>query len=309
MFSHLWVDMMERLGLDPEVIECRWGTGADEDRMEEALRADTGHKIRAVCVVQNETTTGVYSDVARIRSVLDKLGHPALLMVDGVSSIGALEFDMDAWKVDVAVTGSQKALSIPTGLALVCASDKALGAMKTAKLKRCYYDFADMLKTNPSGSVPYTPSLPLLYGMRESVALLREEGRGNLVARHHRLAEGTRAAVRAWGLELLCKVPRWYSDALTVVEVPKHVDSNDVVRNAYAKYNLSIGVGLAKVNGKVFRIGHLGNMDEVSLLGALGGVEMAMRDAGYTDFTPGAGVGAAVAHFQGESRVLPGRAL
>ena len=262
-----------------------------------------------MAVVQNETTTGVYSDVKRIREVLDKLGHPALLMVDGVSSIGALEFKMDEWNVDVAVTGSQKALSIPTGLALVCASDKALEAMKTSKLKNCYYDFADMLKTNPSGSVPYTPSLPLLYGMRESVSLLKDEGREGVIARHHRLAEGTRAAVKAWGLDLLCKVPRWYSDALTVIEVPKEIDSNQIVKNAYAKYNLSIGVGLAKVNGKVFRIGHLGNMDEVSLLGALAGVEMSMRDAGYTSFTPGSGVGAAAAYFQSTSKVLQGRAL
>lgn len=223
-------------------------------------------------------------------------------MVDGVSSIGALDFKFDEWRVDVAVTGSQKALSIPTGLGLVCASEKALEAMKTSHLKNCYFDFTDMLKTNPQGSVPYTPSLPLLYGMRESVNLLREEGWDNVVARHKRLAEGCRAAVKAWGLDLLCKNPRWYSDALTVVEVPKDVDSNDIVKNAYAKYNLSIGLGLAKVNGKVFRIGHLGNMDEVMLLGALSGVEMAMMDAGVK-FTPGSGVGAAVEHFQKTSRV------
>lgn len=244
--------------------------------------------------------------LAARRQVLDELGHPALLLVDGVSSIGALEFKFDDWKVDVAVTGSQKALSIPTGLALVCASQKALAAMKTAKLPRVYYDFADMIKTNAVGSVPYTPSLPLLYGMRESCALLREEGMDRVVARHHRLAEGCRAAVRAWGLELLCKNPRWRSDSLTVIETPAGIDSGLVVRNAYARYNLSIGVGLSQVQGKVFRIGHLGNMDEVMLLGALAGVEMAMMDAGVR-VTPGSGVGAAVAHFQKTTSVIPTR--
>ncbi|GFR46530.1 hypothetical protein Agub_g8118 [Astrephomene gubernaculifera] len=274
LFSHLWIDMMQRLGLDVHIVDRPWGEGADENILEDILRKDTEKKIKAVCVVHNETTTGVTSDIAGCRQAMDAASHPALLLVDGVSSIGALEFKMDEWRVDVAVTGSQKALSLPTGLAFVAASPKALEAMKTAQLKRVYYDFADMLRTNPSGSVPYTPSLPLLYGLRESVRLLREEGgMGAVAARHHRLAEGVRRAVEGWGLQLLCKNPRWYSDSLTVIETPPGVDSNRVVALAYAKYDLSLGIGLAQVNGKVFRIGHLGNMNELMLARAavLGG--------------------------------------
>jgi alanine-glyoxylate transaminase/serine-glyoxylate transaminase/serine-pyruvate transaminase len=234
-FSHLWVDMMERLGLDVTVVDRPWGEGACEQTVEKVLSADKAHKYKAVCVVHNETTTGVTSDIAGVRAAMDAAGHPAMLMVDGVSSIGALDFRFDDWRVDVAVTGSQKALSLPTGLALVCASDKALEAGKTAKLPRVYYSFEDQLKTNPSGNVPYTPSLMLLHGLKESLALLREEGMANVTARHARLAEGTRAAVAGWGLQLLCKQPRWRSDSLTVIEVPQGVDSNLIVKNAYAR--------------------------------------------------------------------------
>lgn len=306
LFSHLWIDMMQRMGLEVEVVDRPWGEGADEAALSEILKKDTGKKIKAVCVVQNETTTGVTSDVKGVRDAMDGANHPALLLVDGVSSIGAVEFKMDEWKVDVAVTGSQKALSLPTGLAVVCASEKALAAGKTAQSKRCYYDFADQLKTNPSGNVPYTPSLPLLYGLRESIGMLKGEGLENVWARHHRLGEGVREAVKGWGLELLCKNPRWKSDTLSVIEVPSGIDSNKVVKAAYAKYDLSLGIGLAQVNGKVFRIGHLGNMNELMLVGALGGAEMAMRDAGM-DIKPGSGVGAAVAYWHKTSAVIPTR--
>lgn len=305
-FSHLWVDMMQRLGLDVHVVDRPWGEGAHEGELEEILRKDTEKKIKAVCVVHNETTTGVTSDIGGCRKAMDSASHPALLLVDGVSSIGALDFRFDDWQVDVAVTGSQKALSLPTGLALVCASDKALDSMKTAKSKRCYYDFKDMLATNPAGSVPYTPSLPLLYGLQESLNLLKAEGIDNVVARHHRLAEGTRKAVEGWGLQLLCKEPRWRSDSLTVIEVPKGVDSNLVVKNAYAKYNLSIGVGLSQVNGKVFRIGHLGNMDELMMCSAISGAEMAMIDAGI-NIKPGSGISRAIEYWQQTSKVIPTR--
>ncbi|KAI8466678.1 MAG: pyridoxal phosphate-dependent transferase [Monoraphidium minutum] len=305
-FSHLWVDMMERLGLEVEVYDRPWGEGACEKTVEEVLRKDTSHKIKAVCVVHNETTTGVTSDIGGVRAAMDASKHPALLMVDGVSSIGALEFKFDDWRVDVAVTGSQKALSLPTGLGLVCVSDKALEARKTAKLPRIYYSWDDQLKTNPSGNVPYTPSLMLLHGLKESLAMLREEGMANVTARHHRLAEGTRMAVEAWGLKLLCKHPRWRSDSLTVIEVPEGVDSNLIVKNAYSKYNLSIGVGLSKVNGKVFRIGHLGNMDELMMCSALSGAEMAMIDSGMK-IKPGSGVGAAIEYWQKTSKVIPTR--
>eukprot|EP00887_Chlorella_sp_A99_P004003 scaffold11.g4003.t1 len=297
LFSHLWIDMMQRLGLDVHVIEARWGDGAEEDRLAEVLKADTEKKIRAVCVVHNETTTGVTSDIPGVRATIDSFNHPALLMVDGVSSIGALPFKFDEWRVDVAVTGSQKALSLPTGLGLVCASQRALAAGASAQLRRVYFDFKDMLRTNPSGNVPYTPSLPLLYGLRASMSLLKSEGMENVWARHHRLAEGARAAVAGWSLKLLCRDPRWQSDSLTVVEV---------VDVAYAKYNLSLGIGLDRLKGKVFRIGHLGNMDEVMLAGALAGTEMALIDAGVP-VAPGSGVANAVDYWQRTSRVIPTR--
>jgi len=306
-FSHLWIDMMNRMGLDVEVIECEWGEGADEARLAAALKADTGKKIKAVAVVHNETTTGVTSDIARVREAMDGAAHPALLLVDGVSSIGALDFQFDKWGVDVAVTGSQKALSLPTGLALMAVSDKAIEAKKTATLKKCYYDWTDMFNTNPSGNVPYTPSIPLLYGLAESLALLRAEGgMAAFTARHHRLAEGTRKAVAAWGLKLLCKNPRWQSDSLTVIEAPAGIDSGKIVAEAYARYNLSIGVGLSKVAGKVFRIGHLGNMDEVMSASALAGTEMALLSAG-AKITPGSGVGAAIEYWAATSKVIPTR--
>jgi alanine-glyoxylate transaminase/serine-glyoxylate transaminase/serine-pyruvate transaminase len=237
---------------------------------------------------------------------MDAASHPALLLVDGVSSIGALPFRFDDWRVDVAVTGSQKALSMPTGLALVCASQKALAAGAGAKLPRVYYDFNDFLKHLPAGGTQYTPALMLLYGLKESVAMLREEGIDNVVARHARLGEGARRAAAAWGLPLLCKDARWNSNSLTVIQTPAGVDSNRIVKNAYAKYNLSIGVGLSQVNGKVFRIGHLGNMDELMLSGALAGVEMCLLDAGV-DVKPGAGVGAAISYWQKTAKVIPTR--
>lgn len=306
LFSHLWVDMMQRLGLDVEVIDCRWGDGADEARLAEILAKDTEKKVKAVAVVHNETTTGVTSDIPEVRKTLDAAGHPAMLLVDGVSSIGALDFQFDKWGVDVAVTGSQKALSLPTGLASVCVSKKAIEASKTATSRRVYFDFNDMLRTNPSGNVPYTPILQTLYGLRASLKMLREEGMENVVARHHRLAEGTRKAVQGWGLELLCKNPRWYSDSLSVVEVPEGIDSQRIVDIAYGKYNLSLGIGLDKVKGKVFRIGHLGNMDELMLCGALSGVEMTLKEAGVP-IQIGSGVSKAIEYFQQTSKPIPTR--
>lgn len=306
-FSHLWANMMQRLGLNVDVIECPWGEGADEERLEAAIKADKGKKIKAVCVVHNETTTGVTSDVAACRKILDAYDHPALLYVDGVSSIGALDFRFDEWRVDGAVTGSQKALSLPTGLAIVAMSDKALALQKSAKLNRVYYDFDDQLKTNPTGNTPYTPSLSLLWGLEESLKLLREEGFENVIARHHRFGTAARKAVtEGWGLKLLCKDPRWNSDSLTVIEVPEGVDSGKVVKQAYARYNLSLGIGLSEVSGKVFRIGHLGNMDEIMLLSALSGAELAMLSAGIK-ITPGSGVGKAIEFLQSTSSVIPTR--
>lgn len=305
-FSHLWIDMMERLGLDVIKVEVPWGEGVPEDKLAEILKQDTEKKIKAVTVVHNETTTGVTSDVGKVRETIDSSSHPALLLVDGVSSIGALNFEFDKWGVDVAVTGSQKALSLPTGLAVLAISDKALAARSSATLPRVYYDWDDQLKTNESGNTQYTPINQTLYGLRASLDLLLAEGWENVVKRHHRLAEGTRKAVAAWGLQLLCANPRWNSDSLTVVKVPEGVDSNRVVKEAFARYNLSIGVGLSEVNGKVFRIGHLGNMDEVMLLSALAGTEMALINCGVK-ITPGSGVGAAIKYFAETSEVIKTR--
>lgn len=301
-FSHLWIDMCQRLGLDVQILDLEWGTGADPVAYEEALRADKDHKIKAVLVCQNETATGVTSDVGAIRKVLNATGHPALLMVDGVSSVASIDFRMDEWGVDVAVSGSQKGFMLPAGLAIICVSQKALAARKTAGLKRCFFDWQDMINTNATGYFPYTPSLPLLYGLRESLDMLLEEGLENVFARHHRLAEGVRAAVKAWGLNVCAKDPKWYSDTVSAVVVPEGFNAAEVIATAYAKYDLSLGAGLSKVAGKVFRIGHLGDLNEVSVLGALGGVEMAMRDIGI-QVTPGSGVGAAVEYYRTHSPV------
>lgn len=307
-FSHLWVDQAQRLGLDVEVLETPWGEGADEARLEAVLRADTDKKIKAVMVVHNETTTGVTSDILGCRKAIDAAGHPALFFVDGVSSIGALPFHMDDWGVDIAITGSQKALCLPTGLGLTCVSPKAMEATKTAELKRVFFSYDDMTKANAAGNFPYTPSIPLLYGLRESIALMKEQTIEEVWARHERMGDATRAAVDAWGLKLLCNNPRWNSNSLTVVATPEGIDSNDIVKAAYCKYNLTIGVGLSEVNGKVFRIGHLGDMNECSMLGAIAGVEMVLNDVGMK--VPfGSGVGAAAKFLQQTSSVIPTREI
>jgi len=306
-FSHLWIDMQQRLGLDVVVLEEPWGNGADEARLEAALKEHPDAK--AVCVVQNETTTGVTSDVPGVRAAMDRAGSDALLMVDGVSSIGACDFRMDEWRVDIAVTGSQKALGLPTGLAFVCASPKAKAAMETSQLKAVYYSFKDQDVANAAGNWPYTPSIPLLYGFLESMRLIKEEGLDNVIARHARLAEGTRRAVEAWGLEVLCSHPRWNSNALTVVKAPPEIaNTTDLVTYMYCKYNVSIGVGLSEVAGKVFRIGHLGSMDDVSLLGAIASVEMGLRDFGaLKGVANGAGVGAALDYWRKTAKLIPTR--
>nr|MBA3553444.1 aminotransferase class V-fold PLP-dependent enzyme [Gemmatimonadales bacterium] len=229
MFSQLWIDMAQRLGLQVQVLDAEWGEGAPLDHYREALAADKGHAIKAVLFTHNETATGVTSDVAGARRALDDAKHPALLMVDGVSSIASIDFRMDEWGVDLAVTGSQKGLMLPAGLGLVCASQKALSKYDGAKLPRCFFDFGDMRKANTTGYFPYTPSLPLLYGLRESVAMLLEEGLENVFARHHRLAEGTRQAVKAWGLELCARSPEWYSDTVTAFMVPAGVNGAEVI--------------------------------------------------------------------------------
>jgi alanine-glyoxylate transaminase/serine-glyoxylate transaminase/serine-pyruvate transaminase len=291
-FSHLFIDCAQRLGLKVDVMQTPWGDGAPAERIEEALRADTAHAIGGVLIVHNETATGVTSDIAAVRRAIDVAKHPALLYVDGVSSIGSLPFFMDEWGVDAAITGSQKGFMLPAGLGLVCMSQKALALLPSAKCPRVFFDFADQIKANATGYFPYTPSIPLLYGLRESLDILFEEGLENVYARHHRLAEGIRRAVSAWGLKLCAKDPKWYSDTVSAIMTPAGYNAADVIDVAFKKYNLALGAGLSEVAGKLFRIGHLGDLNELMLMSAIAGSEMAMRDVGI-DVTPGSGVAAA----------------
>ncbi|MBA3658111.1 MAG: aminotransferase class V-fold PLP-dependent enzyme, partial [Gemmatimonadales bacterium] len=307
-FSHLWIDMAQRIGLTVDVLETEWGEGAPVERYHERLAADKNHEIKAVLFTHNETATGVTSDVAGMRKALDDARHPALFMVDGVSSIGSLDFRMDDWGVDLAVTGSQKGLMLPAGLGIVGVSQKAAACYDKAKLPRVFFDFGDMKKANATGYFPYTPSLPLLYGLRESMAMLFEEGLENVFARHHRLAEGTRAAIKAWGLQLCAKEPRWYSDTVSAIMVPAGTNAAEIIDIAYRRYDLALGAGLARMAGRLFRIGHLGDLNELMLLGAISGAEMAMRDVGM-QITPGSGGGAAEEYWRSTAKPLEKREL
>ena len=292
-FSHLFIDCAQRLGLDVDIIDVPWGEGAPPDKIEQKLRADTKHEYKGVLVVHNETATGVTSDLAAVRRAIDNAKHPALLYVDGVSSVGSLEFRMDDWGIDLAITGSQKGFMLPAGLGIIGVSQKALARRDSAKLPRVFFDFGDQMKANATGYFPYTPPLTLLYGLRESLDILLEEGLDNVYARHHRLAEGVRAAVRAWGLSLCAKDPKWNSDTVSAVMTPPGVDGAQIIATAFKKYDLALGAGLGQMAGKLFRIGHLGDLNELMLLGALAGAEMAMRDVGMTQIVPGSGVAAA----------------
>ena len=292
-FSHLWINMAERLGFEVEVLEVDWGEGMPLEPIESVLRADTGREIRGILACHNETATGVTSDIADLRKVMDDCGHPAMLFVDAISSLGSIDFRMDEWGVDLAVSGSQKGLMLPAGLGILAASKKARQAMQSATSRRCYFDLADMIATNPSGYFPYTPALPMLYGLRESLDIIFEEGLELIFSRHHYLAQGVRAAVtEGWGLELCAKSPKWYSDTVSAVMVPEGIDAAHVIDVAFRRYNLALGSGLSKVAGKLFRIGHLGDLNELMLMGAIAGAEMAMLDVGI-EVTPGSGVAAA----------------
>ena len=235
---------------------------------------------------------------------MNQVKHPAMLYVDGVSSIASIDFRMDKWKVDVAISGSQKGFMLPAGLALVCFSRRALRARKRAKCARCYLDIEDHIQTNKDGFFPYTPSIPLLYGLKETLGLLLDEGLNNVFKRHHRLAEGVRRAIRAWGLKTCAKGPEWYSDTVTAIVVPPSRDAREVIDYAYRRYNLSLGAGLSQLAGKVFRIGHLGDHNEISILSAIAGAEMAMRDAGLR-VAAGSGVAAAEEYFRGADKKKP----
>ncbi|KAG6433414.1 hypothetical protein SASPL_105028 [Salvia splendens] len=306
-FSLLWIDQQQRLNFNVDVVESEWGQGANLDALASKLAEDRAHTIKAICIVHNETATGVTNNLATVRKILNQYNHPALFLVDGVSSICALDFRMDEWGVDVALTGSQKALSLPTGIGIVCASPKALEASKSAKSVRVFFDWKDYLKFYKMGTYwPYTPSIQLLYGLRAALDLLFEEGLDNVIARHNRLATATRLAVDAWGLKNCTQKEEWHSDTVTAVVVPEYIDSSEIVRSAWKRYNLSLGLGLNKVAGKVFRIGHLGNLNELQLLGCLGGVEMVLKDVGYP-VKLGSGVAAAATYLQNTTPLIPSR--
>lgn len=279
-FATLWQKMATKLGLVTEFIPTDWRRGADAALLEAKLREDTGHVIKAVCVVHNETATGVTSRIALVRKAIDAAKHPALLLVDTISSLGSIDYRHDEWGVDVTVAGSQKGLMLPPGLSFNAVSEKALAASKTAKLPRSYWAWDEMLAANKTGYFPYTPATNLLYGLREALRMLQEEGLENVFARHDRHAEATRRAVRAWGLEILCAVPEEYSSSLTAVMVPAGHDADHVRKTILDAFDMSLGTGLGKVAGRVFRIGHLGDFNDLTLMGTLAGVEMGLELAG-----------------------------
>jgi alanine-glyoxylate transaminase/serine-glyoxylate transaminase/serine-pyruvate transaminase len=302
-FSHLWATMCTRLGYEVELLETAWGEGTPVDRYAASLRADKQHKIKAVLVCQNETSTGVSSDVGAVREAMDSVKHPALLLVDSVSALGSLDFRMDEWAVDVCVGGSQKGLMLPAGLGVTCVSHKALEAAKSATSRRCYFDYTDMVQSNAAGYFPNTPSVPLMYGLRESLTMLAEEGFENVFHRHRYLAGGVRAAVlEGWKLKLCAAAPKWYSNTVSAIMLPEGIAGTDVIARAFERYNLALGAGLSKMAGKLFRIGHLGDLNELMLLGALAGSELAMLDVGV-NIEPGSGVAAAQDYWRRNSPV------
>jgi len=302
-FSHLWWDMCVRLGYEVELLDVPWGEGAPVERYLASLSADKQHKIKAVLVCQNETATGVTSDVAAVRQAMDSVKHPALLFVDSVSALCSIDFRMDDWGVDVCVSGSQKGLMLPAGMGVTCVSQKALEAAKSATSRRCYFDYGDMVVANAQGYFPYTPSVPMMYGLRESLAMIAEEGLGNIFHRHSYLAGGVRAAVfEGWKLTLCAAAPKWYSDTVSAIMVPEGINGADVIARAFNRYSLALGAGLSKVAGKLFRIGHLGDLNELMLLGAISGSEMAMLDVGVK-IEPGSGVAAAQNYWRSHSHV------
>ncbi|NQW01914.1 MAG: aminotransferase class V-fold PLP-dependent enzyme [Rhodospirillales bacterium] len=275
-FAALWCELAKKLGFVPDFIEGDWRRGAPADAIEAKLAADSGHEIKAVCVVHNETSTGVVSNVANVRKALDAAKHPALLFADTISSLGSVDFEHDAWQVDVTISCSQKGLMLPPGLSFNAISEKALAASKANSYARSYWDWSAMLANNATGFYPYTPSTNLLYGLREALDMLLEEGLDNVFKRHDRYAEATRRAVQAWGLEVLCQNPDEYSSVLTAVLVPEGHDADHLRGVILNKFDMSLGTGLGKVKGKVFRIGHLGDFNDLTLMGTLSGVEMGL---------------------------------
>ena len=279
-FAALWSKMAGRLGLKAELVPTDWRRGVDPASVEAKLKEDREHSIRAVCLVHNETSTGVTSRIAAIRAAIDAAGHPALYMVDTISSLASIDYRHDEWGVDVTVAGSQKGLMLPPGLSFNGVGEKALAASKSAKLPKSYWGWEDMLAANKNGFFPYTPATNLLYGLREALAMLREEGLQNVFARHARHAEATRRAVRAWGLELVCANPAEYSNSLTAILMPQGHDADALRKVILEAYDMSLGTGLGKLAGKIFRIGHLGDFNDLALMGTLAGVEMGLSLTG-----------------------------
>lgn len=279
-FSNLWRDIAQRMGMQVDYVPGNWRRGASSAEAEARLAEDKNHSIKAVMVVHNETSTGVTSRIADMRRSMDKARHPALLMVDTISSLGSMDYRHDEWGVDVTVAGSQKGLMLPPGLSFNAISEKALAANKAAKLPRYYWDWQEMLKPNRAGFFPYTPATNLIYGLREALIMLNEEGLANVFRRHARHGEATRAAARAWDLEIVCEDPREYSNSLTALFVPEGHNANRLREIILENFDMSLGTGLAKLAGKVFRIGHLGHFNDLMLAGTLSGVEMGLRLAG-----------------------------
>ncbi len=303
MFSHRWIDLCQRHNLDVEIIECEWGTGAPADLYGERLAADKDHQIKAVLVTHNETATGVKSDIEAVRKAMDAADHPAMLYVDCVSSLASMEFKMDDWGVDLAVSGSQKGFMLAAGMAIVGVSQKAMAATQSAQCSRCFFDFRDMGGANAKGGFPYTPPLQIMYGLRASLDMLFEEGLDNVFARHTRIAEGVRVAVEAWGLELCAKSPKWYSDSVSAIYVPSGFDSDVLANRAFDAYGVSFGIGLGEMAGKAFRFGHLGSLTDVMALSGLATLEMAMKDLDYP-IELGSGVAAAQEHYRRSTGVF-----
>ncbi|MEO0359012.1 MAG: L-aspartate--glyoxylate aminotransferase BhcA, partial [Pseudomonadota bacterium] len=292
MFSHRWIDMCTRHGLDVQVVQTAWGDGLPAETYAKILKADKTRSIRAVLATHNETATGVRSDSAAVRKALDDAGHPALLFVDGVSSIASMDFKFDDWGVDIAVTGSQKGFMLPAGLAIVGVSEKALAATKTATLPRTFFDLTDMANGYANNGYPYTPAVGLMNGLNEACKMLLDEGLENVFARHHRIAEGVRRAVSAWGMTLCANAPDTYSDTVSAIRTPDGFNATDIVTQAANQYGVAFGVGLGEVAGKVFRIGHLGSLTDVMTLSGIATAEMCMVDLGL-DIQLGSGVAAA----------------
>jgi alanine-glyoxylate transaminase/serine-glyoxylate transaminase/serine-pyruvate transaminase len=280
-FSTLWKDVAVRFGLNVEYVPGDWRTGVDPKVVEAKLAEDKAQTIRAVCVVHNETSTGVVSRIPEIRKAIDAAHHPALYLVDVVSSLACIDFRFDEWGVDVAVSSSQKGLMLPPGISFNAVGPKALAASKAAKLPRSFWDWAPMLRDNATGYFPYTPSTNVLYGLREALVMLHEQGLEAVFARHVRHGEAARAAVKAWGLELVGTDPREYSPCVTSVFAPQGLDADAVRKIALDRYDLSLGTGLGKLKGKIFRIGHLGDFNDLMLAGTLAGVEMALAGAAF----------------------------